>query len=80
MKYYPDLKFNDSILKVTNRTRMIEYPTEARDVVLAERLGCTVETLRNLCDDLWVNTHRESVARILNIKCDRDSFSLYDMQ
>lgn len=82
MIYYPEQPYSARYggPMITNQDKYTYDPLDARDLVMSQRLGCTMEDIRHLCDDEWVKTHRESVAKLLNIRCDYNSFSMCDRQ
>lgn len=73
MKYYPNYQFNTPILECC-KSECCKTAVAARDYVMCKKLGISVKDLYHLLDDKWCNEHRESVARILDIRCDRDDF------
>lgn len=79
MFYYPDHAYQTH-QAVTNRIRCIDNAVHARNVVLTERLGISIQDLKDLMDDTWCDEHRESVARLLNIRCDRNDFIVQEQR
>lgn len=82
MKYYPEYTYRERYTGalITSADKEVRDPITLRNMILVKKLGCTEGELRNLLDGTWVMSHRESVARILDVHCDRDSFSVYDRQ
>lgn len=79
MFYYPDQTYRSHQM-ITNQTRRVDSAVYARNLVLAERLGISINDLKNLMNDTWCDEHRESVARLLNIRCDRNNFSICEQR
>ena len=80
MIYYPDQPFNARYSRkpITNEDREIRDAIQLRNTVLSERLGISIDMIKNLLDDHWCQSNRETVAILLNVRCDYNSSSPWD--